>query len=80
MALGDGDQVGGAGTTSYCGATCKRTTFDIYSEVAQTVHVATNFHMNRQYIESPCQDNYRGDFYNYAKLSASSYSKSYIWH
>jgi hypothetical protein len=34
LARGDGDQVGTAGTTSYCGSTCKRTTFNVTSPVA----------------------------------------------
>jgi len=34
LARGDGDQVGTAGTTAYCGSTCKRTTFNVTSPVA----------------------------------------------
>jgi len=34
MALGDGDTIGAAGTSSFCGSTCKKVTFEITSTVA----------------------------------------------
>ena len=34
MALGDGDTIGDAGTTTYCGPTCKKTVFEITSTVS----------------------------------------------
>jgi hypothetical protein len=40
LARGDGDTVGVAGTTSYCGATCKRTSFSVNSAVSQTIYVS----------------------------------------
>jgi hypothetical protein len=50
MARGDGDQVGVAGSSSYCGATCKRTTFDVTSTVTQTIYISTYVHKQRQYV------------------------------
>ena len=44
MARGDGNNVGVAGTSSYCGAACKRTTFDVTSPVTQTIYVTTYVH------------------------------------
>ena len=41
---GDGHNVGVAGTSSYCGAACKRTTFDVTSPVTQTIYVTTYVH------------------------------------
>ena len=45
-----------AGTTSYCGALCKRSTFSIYSAVSQNIYVSVYLHKKRQYVEAPCTD------------------------
>ena len=54
LAINNGDTYGVAGTTSYCGSTCKRTYFNLTSTVAQTVYLSVNVHSTRQYVESPC--------------------------
>jgi hypothetical protein len=50
LARGDGDTVGVAGTTTYCGATCKRATFNVTSTVAQTIYVSVFVQKKRQYV------------------------------
>ena len=54
LAINNADTYGVAGTSSYCGATCKRTLFTVTSAVAQTVYLSVNLHDVRQYVESPC--------------------------
>lgn len=47
--------VGSTGSSSYCGSTCKRTTFAIKSNVAQRVYLAAHVHFDRQYVEAACE-------------------------
>jgi hypothetical protein len=54
MAVGDGDTIGVAGTNSFCGATCKKTTFEITSTVAQTLHISAGVRDRAAYYEDPC--------------------------
>jgi len=54
MALGNANTIGVAGTSGYCGSTCKKTLFNITSSVAQTIYVVPAVHSERQYVESPC--------------------------
>lgn len=54
LALGDGNTVGTTGTTSYCGPTCKRTTFDVTSTVAQSLYISASLADYSQYYQDPC--------------------------
>lgn len=54
LATGNADTFGTAGTSTYCGATCKRNTFTINSSVAQTLWISPHVSMRRQYVEAPC--------------------------
>ena len=56
MALGNANTIGTAGTSSYCGSTCKQTKFNITSSVSQTIYVIPAVHNKRQYVEAPCTD------------------------
>lgn len=60
MALGNANTIGVAGTSSYCGATCKKTSFNITSSVAQTIYVVPAVHNERQYVEAPCTEGANG--------------------
>lgn len=54
MALGNGDQIGTAGTDIDCGATCMQTKFLITSPIAQPIFISVHTHSKRQYGEAPC--------------------------
>ena len=54
MALGDGDTIGVPGTTTNCGATCKKTVFEITSTISQTLHISASVRSKTQYYEEPC--------------------------
>ena len=79
LARGDGDTVGVAGTTSYCGALCKRSTFTIYSAVSQNIYVSVYLHKRRQYVEAPCTDAAISTSTPIKRHYTSMPNSTYIW-
>lgn len=73
LALGDGHTVGVAGTTSYCGSLCKRSSFTIYSPIKQIIYVSAYVQKARQYVDPACSTAYTSSTitprkYHYAAL------------
>ncbi len=79
LARGDGPSVGVAGTTSYCGAACKKTTFDVTSPVTQQIYVSVYTHKQRQYVKAPCTDAAKSKFTPYRYHYASIPGFAAIW-
>jgi hypothetical protein len=68
-----------AGTTTYCGATCKRATFNVTSTVAQTIYVSVYVHKKRQYVEAPYTDAAKSTATPYKYHYTNMPGSAFIW-